>query len=310
MTHDMTHDTAGKVHSDDGTAIAFECRGEGPPLVLVDPAGGYRGFDTIRGLRPRLADDFTVYTYDRRGRGASTDTPPYAIAREVEDLAAIVAEAGGHAGVYGFSSGALLACHAAAGGVPIDGLVLLEPPFPTTGGLDADEHLGAEVAALVADDRRDEAVEHWLTSIGVPAQILAQMEPVLPAIAAVAHTLAYDAAITTAPLTDVLPLAVAPTLVLDSAGSDPALSAAAAGLARALPDATHRTLPGDWHGVDDEVLAPAIRAFLRDQPGVAVARPHRAAAAGDRSTLASSRRPQGHLRGVPDGHVSRPPSSS
>ena len=258
----MTTETAGLVRSIDGTTIAFERRGEGPPIILVDPAGGYSGFDTIRGLSPLLADEFTVYCYDRRGRGGSTDTLPYAIGREVEDLAAVVAEADGHASVYGFSSGALLACHAAADGVPIDRLVLLEPPFSSPGVLEADEGLGDEVAGLVAADRRDEAVTHWLTAVGVPAEIIAQMEPVRPALEAVAHTLVYDAAIATAPLTDLVGKVTTETLVLDSDGSDPALSRAAVECARALPNARHRTLPGDWHGVDDEVLAPAIKEFL------------------------------------------------
>lgn len=265
----MTTHRTGTVRSNDGTTIAFERRGAGPPIVLVDPAGGYSGFDTIRGLTPLLADGYTVYSYDRRGRGASSDTLPYAVDREVEDLAAIVAEAGGHAAVYAFSSGALLACHAAAKGVPIDRLVLLEPPFATPGGLETDEELGLEVAELVAADRRDEAVGYWLTAIGMPAEVIAQMEPVRPALAAVAHTLPYDAAIAQAPLTDILSRVATPTLVLDSEGSDPALSQAASGLAAALPNATHRTLPGDWHGVDDEVLAPAIRGFLASRP------PHR-----------------------------------
>lgn len=258
----MTSHTAGTVRSKDGTTIAFEHRGQGPPLVLVDPAGGYSRFDTIRGLVPLLADRCTVYTYDRRGRGASGDTPPYAIDREVEDLAAVVAEAGGHASVYGFSSGALLACHAAARGVPLGPLVLLEPPYPSADGLEPDEHLGDEVAALVAADRRDDAVEHWLTAIGVPSEVIAQMEPVKPALAAVSHTLVYDATIAAAPLTGVLGTVQAPTLVLDSEGSDPALSHAANGMARALPNATRRTLSGEWHGVDDEVLAPVIEEFV------------------------------------------------
>jgi pimeloyl-ACP methyl ester carboxylesterase len=102
------------VTSSDGTAIAVERTGAGPALVLVDPALGHRGFDNLRELGERLAEDFTVYRYERRGRGSSGDTLPYAVEREVEDLAAVVADAGGTARVYGFSSGALLALQAAA----------------------------------------------------------------------------------------------------------------------------------------------------------------------------------------------------
>jgi pimeloyl-ACP methyl ester carboxylesterase len=116
------------IRSADGTEIAFDRSGSGPALVMVDPALGYSGFDNIRGLGALLAADFTVYTYDRRGRGESGDTAPYAVEREVDDLGAVIAAAGGSAFVYGFSSGGLLALHAAAGGLPIRKLAVLEPP--------------------------------------------------------------------------------------------------------------------------------------------------------------------------------------
>jgi pimeloyl-ACP methyl ester carboxylesterase len=123
----------GTVRSPDGTTLAFERSGDGPPLVMVDPALGYSGFDNIRELGERLATDFSVYTYDRRGRGRSGDTSPYAVEREVEDLAALITEAGAPAFVYGFSSGALLALHAAAMKVPIRKLALFEPPVRPEG---------------------------------------------------------------------------------------------------------------------------------------------------------------------------------
>ncbi len=109
------------VQSDDGTSIGYTSIGEGPPVVLVDPAGGFRGFGLLTPLAERLASDFTAITYDRRGRGESGDTLPYAVEREIEDLAAVIDVAGGSAFVYGFSSGAILALWAAADGLPIDG---------------------------------------------------------------------------------------------------------------------------------------------------------------------------------------------
>ena len=129
--------TSQSVRSADGTRIAFERSGDGPPLILVEAAGHYRDFSSLGGLVPLLAREFTVYAYDRRGRGESSDTMPYAPDREVEDLAALIAEAGGSAHVYGYSSGALVAMHAAAQGVPIRRLALLEPPLPEEGSDDA-----------------------------------------------------------------------------------------------------------------------------------------------------------------------------
>ena len=135
--------TASTVVSADGTQIGFDRSGSGPPLLLVEPAGHFRGFSSFDGLAPLLAEEFTVYRYDRRGRGESGDTPPYAPEREVEDLTALITEAGGRASLYGYSSGALLALHAAAREVAIDRMVLLEPPLqeddavrpdPLTGG--------------------------------------------------------------------------------------------------------------------------------------------------------------------------------
>jgi pimeloyl-ACP methyl ester carboxylesterase len=120
-------DMANKATSSDGTTIAFERSGEGPALIAVDAAGSYRDFRPLRPPVELLAEHFTVYLYDRRGRGASTDTLPYAVEREVDDLAALIAEAGGSAYVYAMSSGSLLALHAAASGLAIPKLALFEP---------------------------------------------------------------------------------------------------------------------------------------------------------------------------------------
>jgi pimeloyl-ACP methyl ester carboxylesterase len=229
---------------------------------MIDPAGGYSGFDNIRGLGALLSAEFTVDTYDRRGRGKSGDTEPYAVAREVEDLGAVIADAGGSASVYGFSSGGLLALHAAAAGLPIGKLVLFEPPVR---GEDEppDTAFTAEIAGLVSSGRRPEAVEHFLTSIGVPPEVIAEMGPARPALEAVAHTLVYDCEISNATTFELLRSVRTPTLLLDSQGSSDDLTGDAAAIARALPNGVRRTLPGDWHGVGNDVLAPVISDFLR-----------------------------------------------
>jgi pimeloyl-ACP methyl ester carboxylesterase len=251
--------TQESVRSADGTEIALERSGSGPALVMIDPALGYSGFDNIRGLGALLAASFTVYTYDRRGRGESTDSPPYAVEREIEDLVAVIAEAGATAYVYGFSSGGLLALHAAAAGLPIDKLALLEPPVRSEGD-PPDTTLTAEIAALVASGRRAAAVERFMTAIGVPPE--AMPAPVPPALEAVAHTLVYDCEISNATTFALLRSVPTPTLVLDSLGSSDDLTGGAAAIADALPRGTRRSLAGEWHGVPDEDLAPAVSEFL------------------------------------------------
>jgi pimeloyl-ACP methyl ester carboxylesterase len=251
----------GIVRSADGTEIAFDRSGSGSALVMVDPAGGYSGFDTIRGLGTLLAAQFSVYTYDRRGRGESGDNEPYAVEREVEDLAAVIAEAGGSAFVYGFSSGGLLALHAATSGLASDKLVLFEPPVRGEGE-PPETAFAAEIAELVSSGRRAAAVDRFLTSIGVPPEVIAEMAPVRPALEAVAHTLVYDCEISNATTFELLRYVRTPTLVLDSQGSSDDLTGGTAAIAEALPNGTRRSLTGQWHGVQDEDLAPVLTEFF------------------------------------------------
>jgi pimeloyl-ACP methyl ester carboxylesterase len=256
---------AGKVTSSDGTSIAFERYGAGPALVLVDAAGSYRDFRPLRPPVERLAAHFTVYLYDRRGRGASTDTPPYAVQREVDDLAALLVEAGGSARVYGMSSGCLLALHAAAGGLAIPKLALFEPPLEPDEDATGESAFTAELAALVAAGRRRDAVAYFHRGIGVPEEIMAQMTPpVWAALEAVAHTLVYDCMISDATSLRLIRSVTAPALVIDSQGSGGELSGMAATVVEALPTASHRSLAGAWHGVPDDALAPVLLEFLRD----------------------------------------------
>jgi pimeloyl-ACP methyl ester carboxylesterase len=257
-------DTVDRVTSRDGTSIAFERVGAGPALILVDAAGNYRDFRPLRAPVERLAADFTVHVYDRRGRGASTDTLPYAIEREVEDLDALIAEAGGSASVYAMSSGCLLALHAAAGGLAIPRLALFEPPIEPREAPSGGTAFTRELAELVAAGHRRDAVEFFHRGIGVPDEIMAQMTPrVWAALEAVAHTLVYDSAISDATSLALVRSVTVPTLVLASQGSSGDLTAMAATVAEALPDGAYRSLPGEWHGVPDDVLAPALAEFLR-----------------------------------------------
>jgi pimeloyl-ACP methyl ester carboxylesterase len=260
----MTMDAAvAAVRSADGTQIAFERLGTGPPLILVDAALGFRGFGPLGALASELAAGFTVITYDRRGRGESTDTRPYAVERELGDLHALVEAAGGSAFAYGFSSGAVLLLHAALAGIALPKLALLEPPLALEDEPDESD-LGAEIAELVAAGRRGDAVEHFNKSIGVPEEMLAGMRdaPFWPALEHAAHTLVYDTTITSSlPLAGLSAIAT-PVLVLASGGSDERLSAWGHWLRDALPNASLRTLEGEWHGVAPDVLAPVLTEFF------------------------------------------------
>jgi pimeloyl-ACP methyl ester carboxylesterase len=258
-----------KVRSADGTAIAFETVGEGPALVLV---GGAFNDRTARAsgtpLAALLASRFTVFSYDRRGRGDSGDTPPYAIAREVEDLAAIVAVAGGAASAYGMSSGAILVLEAALQGVPVAKLALFEPPLL----LDASapkppEDLERNLVELVADGKRSEAAELFLTKVvQVPPPFVAHMRssPVWRSLEALAHTLSNDVLIMTRGA-DVVAKASAiraPALALTGGASPPWMQRGVRALADAIPGARATVLENQTHDVDPKVLAQALDAFL------------------------------------------------
>jgi pimeloyl-ACP methyl ester carboxylesterase len=263
------HDVTSQVVSTDGTIIAFERTGSGPPLILVDAAGHYRAFSSFTGLVGLLAERFTVFHYDRRGRGGSTDTVPYAVQREVEDLAALIDQAGGSAFLYGFSSGGLLALQAAAAGLAIPRLALLEPPIDADEDRPAQQAFTAGLVAVLATGDRAAAVDYYLTGIGVPEEITAGMRrsPSWTAMESAAPTLAYDSLVSEATSFELLGSIGTPTLVLDSEGSSDNLHEMAATVARAMPNATHRSLPGEWHGVPDDLLAVALIDFFLHSAG-------------------------------------------
>jgi len=260
----MNSTEIGRVTSRDGTSIAFERVGTGPAVILVDAAGNFRGFSPMPQLAEALAQDFTTFTYDRRGKGASTDTLPYAVDREIDDLQALIDLAGGSAFVHGFSSGAILGLLAAEHGTGIAKVSLLEPPLRVEATPPPPSGISGEVAKLVITGRRGEAYEHWLNGIGVPAEMIAGMResPLWPALEATAHTLIYDSLIPGSLPPDRLAAISIPALVVASEGSDDRLRNWAQGVAEALPNASARFLPGTWHGVDAEHLAPALTEFF------------------------------------------------
>jgi pimeloyl-ACP methyl ester carboxylesterase len=258
-----------EVISQDGTRIAFERVGEGPPLVLV--VGAFNDRSKGAPLAAALAGRHTVFTYDRRGRGDSGDTAPYAVEREVEDLDALIAAAGGAAAVFGYSSGACLALRAAAGGADISRLALYDPPYVATGQPPRPpvDHAAA-LAALIAAGHRGAAVEYFQTElVGLPAEVVVRLReaPFRPALEAMAPTLVYEATLLgdrTVPA-DLAGAVALPTLVL-AGGASPLLSAAARALAAALPDGRARILEGQGHDLEPEVLAPLLATFLSPAP--------------------------------------------
>lgn len=261
------------VTSNDGTTIAFDRMGSGPAVILVGGAFQHRAIDPRTAeLAGLLAERFTVVHYDRRGRGDSGDTLPYAVEREIEDLDALIQEMGGTAYVFGMSSGGVLALAAAAHGLPITKLALYEPPFivdDTRPSVPADYF--PRLQELISTGRRGDAVEYFLTNaVEVPVEVVDQMRhaPVWPMFEAVAHTLVYDAAVmgdtmSGKPLSaDRWSAVTVPTLVLDGGASPGWARAAAAALAEVLPDARRETLQGQTHEVAPEVLAPALSRFF------------------------------------------------
>jgi pimeloyl-ACP methyl ester carboxylesterase len=259
--------------SADGTTIAFTQAGQGPALILVDGALCSRSFGPMAKLAAQLTPRFTVYTYDRRGRGGSGDTAPYAPEREVEDLEALAALAGDGEPVYvhGTSSGAALALDAASRVPAIGKLALYEPPFivDDTRSAIPDDYL-ARLTRLVAEGRRGDAVKMFMRFVGTPAIFTAMMPftPVWSKLKAVAHTLPYDISITQdhqrgTPLSSQEWAAVkAPTLVAAGGKSPAWMTNATRALADALPDATYRTLPGQTHIVKPGVIAPVLTKFF------------------------------------------------
>jgi pimeloyl-ACP methyl ester carboxylesterase len=260
------------VTSKDGTTIAFDQSGKGPAVILVDGALQYRAFD--QGMAPLadlLAKHFTVFHYDRRGRGDSTDTQSYALEREIEDIEALIDETGGSASLYGISSGAALAFEAAlALGSKVKKLVMYEAPYnDDANARKAWKKYRKQLNELVAAGRAGDAVGLFMVLVGASADDVAGMRqhPMWPLWEAVGLTLAYDAAALgedgSLPTKRAASLAV-PTLVMDGGkGEWSFMQDTAVTLAKAIPHGQHRTLEGQTHEVAAEALAPVLIEFFK-----------------------------------------------
>lgn len=254
------------VRSKDGTPIAFDQVGAGPPVILV--VGAFNTRSTGAPLAEFLAPDFTAITYDRRGRGDSGDTAPYAMEREIEDLSALIDEVGGKASVFGYSSGAALALKAAAARSSISKLTMYDlPPVIDDGrSRDSVDH-AAKLAELIAAGRRGDAVEYFQSKlVGIPDEIVSQLRhaPFRPALEAMAHTLVYEAMLVGDrwPPTDLATSITVPTLAVAAGAGSPLLPATAHALAAAVPGARALILDGQTHDIDPNVLGPVLKDFL------------------------------------------------
>ncbi|GII58588.1 alpha/beta hydrolase [Planotetraspora thailandica] len=262
-----------RVRSKDGTPIAYDRMGDGPAVILVGGATFDRSGNAR--LAGELAKDFTVYNYDRRGRGDSGDGLPYALEREIEDIGVLAAEAGGAPHVYGVSSGGALAMEAAAAGVPMGRLAVYEVPYDVAGDAEQRHRAYAEtLEALLAEGRRGDAFALFMRTAGAPDDDIAaaRNSPMWAGLEAIAHTLAYDAACLGdgRPPAHRLATIAQPTLVATGGasagtfvgGGGDFFGDAAAAIAASIPHAERRSVEGQTHSVDPAVLAPILAEFL------------------------------------------------
>ncbi|MGH7453770.1 MAG: alpha/beta fold hydrolase [bacterium] len=256
--------------SKDGTKISYDKSGSGPLVVLVSGATAFRATEpSMAEAAKQLSENFTVINYDRRGRGESTDTLPYAVEREIEDIEALIDANGGTAYLHGISSGAVLALRAASKlGDKVTKIAVYEPPFSLEGGeRQVPASYKQELEKALAEGRRGDAVELFMTTHGgMPAEMVKPMrkEPWWGGLEAIAHTLAYDAAVMGDNLVPVAMLkgVTIPALVMGGGASPAWLQDAAKAVAAALPHAEHRTLEDQTHDVDPDMLADALQSFF------------------------------------------------
>ncbi len=257
------------VISKDGTSIVYEKFGSGEPLILIDGALCYRSFGPMPKFAPLLAKHFTVFMYDRRGRGDSTDMKPYSVDREVEDMEALINEAGGSAFLLGLSSGAGLAIRAAEKGLKIKKMALYEPPFvrdKNSSELPVDHE--AELKKILATGNRSKAVKYFMvTMVGAPAiaAFIMQLMPMWKKLKGVAHTLPYDSAIMgdwSVPEEKISSIKI-PTLIAGGGKSPATLRNPVELIAKLLPNGTLKILEGQTHNVKAEVIIPAATEFFK-----------------------------------------------
>ena len=259
------------VTSADGTRIAYETMGSGPAVILVDGAMCYRGMGPALPLARELQDQFAVTVYDRRGRGESGDTQPYAVDREVEDLQALIDAVGGSAMLYGISSGGALALETANKSAGVTRVFVYEAPFITDTTRQLKPGYAERMYELVRTGNRSGALRHFMrTGVGVPAfaVFMMQLMPMWKTLKAVAHTLAYDTSFTE-PLQRSRPIATGtwanlrqPAMIVGGTRSDTWMRNAQKAIADALPNARHQELAGENHMVKPTAIAPMIREFF------------------------------------------------
>lgn len=258
------------VTSKDGSVIAWEKVGSGPALVLVDGAMCFREFGPCRSLANHLADRFTVYFYDRRGRGESGDTQPYSPEREYEDLEAVIGAAGGDAFVLGFSSGAALALQAAAHGVKMRKVAAYEAPYIGVNKVkgQAPDYL-ADLREFLARGDNGGAVGYFMVKmVGGPPYLplmMRMMPKVFNQLKAIAPSLLNDTRVMdtfTVP-TKTLSRIRIPTLIMGGSKAKPNMAAAVKDAADAIPGSVHKTLPGQTHQVKDAAIAPELIEFFQ-----------------------------------------------
>jgi pimeloyl-ACP methyl ester carboxylesterase len=256
------------VTSKDGTIIAYEELGQGPALVMV--CGVLGDHQQHEGLARLLAEHFTVYNIDRRGHGESGFTAPYAVEREIEDIDALITQAGGSAFVYGSSGPGVLCMYAAAAGLnpKMKKLAVWEPPYILEGTrTPVPQDYQEQLVKMLREGRKGDMIELFLTkAVGMPAEFVAPMRqaPFWEAQEALAPTLVYDAALMgdfSLPK-ERIAKATVEMLVIDG-GTVPWLSQAAKAVADTVPHAHRRTLAGQPHNVADEAMAPVLIEYFQ-----------------------------------------------
>jgi pimeloyl-ACP methyl ester carboxylesterase len=256
-----------KTISKDGTEIAYDKTGKGPALVLVDGAFCYREYGVTPNLVPLLSQHFTVFSYDRRGRGESTDTKPYSVDREIEDLNAIVEATNEEAFVVGFSSGAALVLQSVSKGLHVKKMALFEPPYVVTSNGSPIPPKDAETILVnfIAQGEKSAAVKYFFTNImGMPAPIVFLFKLFGRSLWAknesVSHTLPYDVALMgnySVPKEITSKINV-PTLVIGGKKSPKGLINAVSNVGQSIPNAETYFLKGQTHNVSMKVLAPVL----------------------------------------------------
>ncbi|MFI5978754.1 alpha/beta fold hydrolase [Streptomyces sp. NPDC051452] len=252
--------------SRDGTSLAYQVSGQGPTVVLVSGAMSTGG--TVAPLAQRLAERCTAVVYDRRGRGASGDTPPYEVAREIEDLAALIDAVGGESALFGVSSGGALVLRAAASGLPVGRVAVYEAPFADflPGGAEREAVYKERLTEALDAGRRGDAVALFLRLTGLGEEMIesARRSPMWAGMEAAAPSLAYDDAVMGDGLLPRERLAAISVPVLSVAGgaSPEWMREASRAVAQAVPRGRHEVLEGQTHMVEPDVLGPVLADFV------------------------------------------------